>query len=327
MSTSGARAQLGQETASKRRVFRYSAGHWIRQRPRSKRIITWVGVLLQGFAIYCFWTQSLVVQANLALVFVVALVLYITGIVLMNAMLSAELVRKSRLEAGQDAAREVQHTLIPAHLEALPGYTIETFYKLLPEVGGDYFDVIDLGHHQTLFAVADVSGKGLPAALMAANIQALVRSLAGAGADLLSLTVHLNQHLCRHTATGRFATAVFILLERESGQITFVNAGHRAPIVSSGGQAHPLEATGMPVGLFPHAVYTSGSVLLPPGGSVLLFTDGLTSSMGGNYPEIRLQDALASGPGKAMPLLEALVDPAFQQDDVTILLVERNPSR
>jgi sigma-B regulation protein RsbU (phosphoserine phosphatase) len=292
-------------------VFRYSAGHWIRQRPRSKRIITWIGVLLQGFAIYCFWTQSLVVQANLALVFVVALVLYITGIVLMNAMLSAELVRKSRLEAGQDAAREVQHTLIPAHLEALPGYTIETFYKLLPEVGGDYFDVIDLGHHQTLFAVADVSGKGLPAALMAANIQALVRSLAGAGADLLSLTVHLNQHLCRHTATGRFATAVFILLERESGQITFVNAGHRAPIVSSGGQA----------------VYTSGSVLLPPGGSVLLFTDGLTSSMGGNYPEIRLQDALASGPGKAMPLLEALVDPAFQQDDVTILLVERNPSR
>jgi serine phosphatase RsbU (regulator of sigma subunit) len=80
----------------------------------------------------------------------------------------------------------------------------------------------------------------------------------------------------------------------------------------------------MPVGLFPHAVYTTGKTLLPPGGSLLLFTDGLTQSMGGNYPEIRLHEALAAGSGQAMPRLESLVDPSFTEDDVTILLVERN---
>jgi sigma-B regulation protein RsbU (phosphoserine phosphatase) len=326
MPKSGTPEQLGKLTSTKRRVFRYSAGQWIRQRPRSKRLITWLGVLLQGFAIYCFWTQSLIVPATLAVVFVVALGLYVAGIFLMNAMLTEELVHKTRLEAGQDAAREVQHTLIPAHLEPFAGYTVETFYKLLPEVGGDYFDVIDIDPQHTLFAVADVSGKGLPAALMAANIQALVRSLASSGTDLLTLTVQLNQHLCRHTSAGRFATAVFLLLDRASGELTFVNAGHRAPIVSAGGRARPLSATGMPVGLFGHAVYTAGDAVLPPGGSLLLFTDGLTASMGGNYPEIRLAEALAAGPGRAMPLLEGLVNPAFDQDDVTILLVQRGSS-
>jgi sigma-B regulation protein RsbU (phosphoserine phosphatase) len=325
MPNSGVQARSSKPNDSSRRVFRYSAGQWIRQRPESKRLITVIGVILQAFAIYCFWTQSLIVQANLALVFGVALLLYVIGIVLMNAMLTSELVRKTKLEAGQDAARQVQHTLIPANLEALPGYTVETFFKLRPEVGGDYFDVIDLRNHQTLFAVADVSGKGMPAALMAANIQALVRSLAGSGADLLTLTVQLNQHLCRHATAGRFATAVFILLERTTGQLTFVNAGHHAPILSGAGPANALEATGMPIGLFPHAVYTLGKALLPPEGSLLLFTDGLTRSMGGNYPEIRLLQALTAGPGQAMPLLESLVNPSFDEDDVTILLVERRP--
>jgi sigma-B regulation protein RsbU (phosphoserine phosphatase) len=324
MWNSGVQAQLGDRTASTPRVFRYSAGQWIRERPRSKRLITWIGVLLQGLAIYCFWSQSLVWPANLVVVFVVGLALYITGIVLMNAMLTSELVRKTKLEAGQDAARQVQHTLIPANLEALPGYKVETSYKLLPEVGGDYFDVIDFDDHHTLFAVADVSGKGMPAALMAANIQALVRSSAGSGIDLLTLTVQMNQHLCRYTAAGRFATAVFILLDRNTGQLTYVNAGHNAPIVSGPGHAQALEATGMPVGLFPHAVYSTGKAFLPPGGSLLLFTDGLTNSMGGERPVDRLREALTAAPEEIMQSLESLVNPSFNQDDVTILLIERN---
>jgi sigma-B regulation protein RsbU (phosphoserine phosphatase) len=323
MSTTGVRGQLGTGLPSMRRVFRYSGGQWIRERPQTKRLITWIGVLLQGLALACFWSRSLPWLTNPVLVFAAGLVLYLAGIVLMNAMLTSELVRRTQLEAGQNAARQVQHTLIPAHLDPLPGYKVGTYYKLLPEVGGDYFDVFDLGDGHTLFAVADVSGKGMPAAMLAANIQALVRSMAGSGTDLLTLTVRMNQHLCRHTASGRFATAVFIVLDRTTGQLTFVNAGHHAPIVSGAGHAVALEATGMPVGLFPHAVYTAGKALLPPGGSLLLFTDGLTNAIAGDHPEDRIREALAAGPGEAMPLLEALVNPAFTQDDVTVLLVER----
>ena len=311
-----------------RRVFRYSARNWIREMPKSKRIITWAGILLQGFAIYCLWSRSLawplMWPADQSLVFLTALVLYAVGAALMNAMLTSELVRKTQLDGDQIAARQIQQTLIPAQVDELPGYRVETFYKPLRDVGGDYFDVIELGGGRTLFAVADVSGKGMPAALLAANIQALVRSIAGGGADPVALTGQMNRHLCRYTPADRFATAMFIVLTRDTGELTYVNAGHNAPMVFGSGGARSLEATGMPLGLFPEAVYTAGKALLPPGGSLLLFTDGFTDSIAGENAEDRLREALAVDLGETMRLLESLVDPQFNEDDVTILLVKRS---
>ena len=90
-------------------------------------------------------------------------------------------------------------------------------------VGGDYFDVIDLPDNRTLFALADVSGKGTAAALLASNIQALVRSIAGAEADVLTLASRINRHLSRYAPSDRFPTAVFILLSRHSGDITYAS--------------------------------------------------------------------------------------------------------
>ena len=158
---------------------------------------------------------------------------------------------------------------------------METFYKPFREVGGDYFDVIELAGKRTLFAVADVSGKGMPAALLAANIQALVRSIANVEADPLALARQINKHLSRYTPSDRFATAVFIVLSRDSGELTYVNAGHNAPIVFGSGSATLLEATGMPLGLFPEAEYEARTALLPPGGALLVFTDGFTDSISG----------------------------------------------
>jgi sigma-B regulation protein RsbU (phosphoserine phosphatase) len=158
---------------------------------------------------------------------------YLTGHWIQNGMLASEFVRKTQLETEQTAARQIQQTLHPEKLEPLPGYELETFYKPLREVGGDYFDVMELPGNGTLFALADVAGKGMAAALLAANIQALVRSIASVDCSPLALATQINKHLIRYSPMDRFATAVFIALSRDSGELTYVNAGHNAPIVFS----------------------------------------------------------------------------------------------
>lgn len=241
----------------------------------------------------------------------------------MNGMLTSEFVRKTQLESDQIAAQQIQQTLHPEKLEELRGYEVETFYKPFRDVGGDYFDVIELPRNRTLFAVADVSGKGMPAALLAANIQALVRSIANVEADPLALARQINQHLSRYTPSDRFATAVFVVLSRDSGELTYVNAGHNTPIVFCSGSTTLLEATGMPLGLFTEAEYEARKAAIHPGGTLHLFTDGLTDSIPGKNPENRLRDALADSSGRTMSNLKSSVDPKFNEDDVTILLVKR----
>ena len=320
------RPRLGKSVGAFRRALQYASYDWTREMPRSERLIVWTGYLMQGYAIYCLWTRSLVwpvIWPHGILLYASVFLIYVLGAGLMNGMLTSEFVRKTQLEADQIAARQIQQTLQPGKLDDLPGYQIETFYKPFREVGGDYFDVIELAGKRTLFAVADVSGKGMPAALLAANIQALVRSGANFEADPLALARQINRHLCRYTPADRFATAVFIVLNRDSGELTYVNAGHNAPMVFGSGSAIALEATGMPLGLFPGAAYEARTTLLPPGGALLVFTDGLTDSISGENAENRLRDALADSSGRTMSILKSLVDLKLNEDDVTILLVKR----
>jgi len=309
-----------------RRAFLYARYDWTREMPASRRFITWAGILMQGYAVYCIFTRSLVwpvIWPHGLLLYVGVWAIYVAGAGLMNGMLTSEFVRKTQLEADQIAARQIQQTLCPGKLDALPGYQVETFYQPYREVGGDYFDVIELAGNRTLFALADVSGKGMPAALLAANIQALVRSGANSEVDLLVLARQINRHLSRYTPSDRFATAVFIVLSRDTGELTYVNAGHNAPMVFGSGTAIDLEATGLPLGLFPAAAYQARTALLVPGGALLIFTDGLTDSISGDNAEDRLREALAEHSQRTMATLKSLVMPALTEDDVTILLVQR----
>jgi sigma-B regulation protein RsbU (phosphoserine phosphatase) len=297
--------------------------------PKSKRLITWAGILIQGYAIYAGLTRSLIwplMWPNGMHLYLSVWLLYILGGGILNGMLTSEFVRKTQLEADQIAAQQIQKTLQPEKLEELAGYQMEAFYQPYRAVGGDYFDVIELPGNRTLFAVADVSGKGMPAALLAANIQALVRSLANVEADPLALARQINRHLRRYTPSNRFATAVFITLARHSGELTYVNAGHNAPIVFSGGSTTSLGATGVPIGLLSDAQYEAGTAIIPAGGVLLLFTDGLTDSIPGSDPEGRLRDALADNLAKTMSNLKLLIEPRLNEDDVTILLVKRTVS-
>jgi phosphoserine phosphatase RsbU/P len=319
-------ASLDKSVGPVRRALQYATYDWTREMPRSKRIIAWMGILLQGWAVWGLWARSLawpMMWPKGIYLYASVLVLYVVGGWLLNGMLTSELVRKSQLEADQIAARLIQQTLHPEEMEELPGYEVETFYKPFREVGGDYFDVIELGGDRTLFAVADVSGKGMPAALLAANIQALVRSIASVEADPVALARQINRHLTRYTPSNHFATTVFIVLSRDSGELTYVNAGHNAPIVSCSGTTALLEATGMPLGLFSDAEYEARVAVIPRGGGLLVFTDGLIDSIQGRDPANRLRDALADSSKGTMSRLKSLVDPARNEDDITILLVKR----
>jgi len=310
-----------------RHWLQYAFFDWTRDMPRSKRFITWVAILIQGYAVWFVLSRSqlwvFMVRENKLVRYLGVFLLYLLGERVMHGLVTSEIVRKTQLEADQIAAQEIQKTLQPETLEELVGYELEVFYEPFRAVGGDYFDVIDLPGNRTLFAVADVSGKGMAAALLAANIQALVRSLANIDAEPLVLANQINKHLSRYTPSNRFATAVFVVLSRDSGELTYVNAGHNSPIVFCDGSATSLEATGMPMGLLSGAEYEAGAAIVPFGGTLLLFTDGLTDSISGNDPESRLHGAISDNPAKTISNLKLLIDPKCKEDDITILLVKR----
>jgi phosphoserine phosphatase RsbU/P len=325
--------KLDKSAGPVRRSLQYAFYDWTREMPRSKRILTSLGIFLQGYAFYVALLWAFMLPNDLYAYFLVlprrpvsyvaAFLLFYVGYWIQNGMLTSEFVRKTQLETDQIAARQIQQTLQPGELEDLPGYELEAFYKPLREVGGDYFDVIALPANQTLFALADVSGKGIPAALLAANIQALVRSIASVESTPLALAKQINKHLSRYTPADRFATAVFLVLSRDSGELTYVNAGHNAPIVFSSGSTTFLEATGLPLGLFVDASYETRTAVLTPGSTLLVFSDGLTDSIQAERPENRLRDAFAESAARTMANLKSLIDPKFNEDDVTILLVKR----
>jgi phosphoserine phosphatase RsbU/P len=316
-----------------RRALKYATYDWTREMSKPKRLITWAGMAFQGYAIYALLMWAWMVPNRLLgylLVpprgvpsFLFVVLLSILGFYIMNGMLASEFVRKTQLEADLIAARQIQQTLYPQKLEELPGYKVETLYRPFRDVGGDYFDVIELPNNRTLFAVADVSGKAMPAALLAANLQALVRSIASVEADPLAMARQINKHLSRYISTERYATAVFVVLNRDTGELTYVNAGHNAPLLYCSGSTTFLQATGLPLGLFTTAEYETATAVIAPGGTLLLFTDGLTDSISGNNPTDRLSGALADNSGRTMATLEALVDPKLNEDDVTILLLQR----
>ena len=242
-------------------ALRFATYDWTRELPLSLRVITMIGMGIQGYAIWAALSRSLIwpiMWPSGVILYATILLIYYVGFCIQNATLSSELIRKTHLESEQLAAQKIQKTLQPTTIDEIPGYQVDAFYKPLRAVGGDYFDVVDLPGNRTLFVVADVSGKGMAAALLAANIQALVRSLSTMAPDLPALASQINRHLFRYTPGNRYATAAFIALDRNSGELVYVNAGHNPPIVWHPGQTNLLEATGTALGLFDDTAYEVG---------------------------------------------------------------------
>src|SRR5262249_47051949 len=198
-------------------------------------------------------------------------------------------------------------------------------------VGGDYFDVFNLGDGRTAFLLADVSGKGLGAALLTTMLQGALSGLT-LGAEPARVFNHINRFLCDHAEVGRYATMFFGVVDAQ-GHLEFINAGHPSPLLIRRGKTEePFTEGSYPVGLVPEAEYTSTCLKLEPGDTLVLFSDGVTEAMDPDdelFGVPRLRECLE---GKAelslaeiekcvLEAVENFARGARQADDLTMLLV------
>jgi phosphoserine phosphatase RsbU/P len=176
-------------------------------------------------------------------------------------------------------ARSIQEGLLPTEIPQLAGYEIASAWQSARMVGGDYFDVLSFENETLGLCIADVAGKGMPAALLMSNLQAAVRGLAAPSVPLDDLCVRLNSLLRRNIASDRFITFFYAQLDGPRRTLRYVNAGHNAPVVlHRDGSHHRLQEGGGVLGVFPRPTFTVGTMRLEAGDRVVLFTDGVTEA-------------------------------------------------
>ena len=252
--------------------------------------------------------------------------------ILDNARLVARERERQRLEQEINIARDIQQALLPRNFRDYPHLSVTGCNFPCLSVGGDYFDVFPLGENRTAFLIADVSGKGLGAALLTTMLQGVLSGMT-LGTDPARLFNHLNHFLCDHAEVGRYATMFFGILD-ENGGLEYINAGHPSPIlIRQNGKAEEAFTEGsFPVGLVPQAEYFTAAVKLEPGDTLVLFSDGVTEAMDPKedfFGIPRLVQLLTGHNETPLDelqklLLEAVENfsrGASQADDLTLLLV------
>lgn len=212
-----------------------------------------------------------------------------------NERLFQEELNKKRLESEMRLALDIQRNLLPKDIPQFDKFGLAGMSLPSSHVGGDYYDFIVLSESELLFAIADVSGKGIPAALLMANVQAALRALAPLRLPLLDLIVRLNNIVYLNTTPDKFVTFFCGRLNIETGLVEYVNAGHNPPLlVRKSGEIEMLRDGGLILGFtdLPFE-YEQGSVMLERGDTVVCYTDGVTEAMSSNaeeYGESRLTD-------------------------------------
>ncbi|MCU1259804.1 MAG: hypothetical protein JWO80_2689 [Bryobacterales bacterium] len=257
--------------------------------------------------------------------------------------LQKEEAAKLRLESELEVARTVQEYLYPRMVPVLRGVTVAGRTVAARMIGGDLYDFFDLGLERIGLLCADVSGKGIPAALMMANLQAVARAHLGDRVDSpaakpAGFVEILNQQLAGRFGDNRYATLFWAKYDAYSAVLTYVNAGHPSPIlIRSTGEVERLNSDGFPVGMFSNARYVAGELQMRPGSRLVIFTDGLTDARNSAEEEFgdeRLIDCcrtIAVGigaEGVAGGVMRAVTEWAVgteQFDDMTVVVIEVAP--
>src|SRR5467141_2271792 len=251
--------------------------------------------------------------------------------ILDNARLVEYERQRQRLEQELSIARDIQQALLPRGFRDFPHLTVSGINLPCLSVGGDYFDVFPMSDDRTAFLIADVSGKGLGAALLTTMLQGALSGMT-IGTDPARVFNHINRFLCDHAEVGRYATMFFGILD-EQGHLEYINAGHPSPFLIRNGVAEEAFKEGsFPVGLVPEAEYTAVCLKLEPGDTLVLFSDGVTEAMDPDEQMFgieRLKELLTGQLECPLEQLQKCVlegvenfaRGAHQADDVTLLIV------
>jgi len=243
-------------------------------------------------------------------------------------------VGTARLEVQDEElqrAREIQESLLPKVIPQLPGFEVASAWQPARAVGGDYFDVVKLGENRLALCIADVSGKGVPAALLMANLQASLRASIRDLDSPARVCSIINGMLCESIAADKFVTFFCGVLDAASRTFRYCNAGHPYPILVSSGAVRTLDQGGAVLGVFSAWKYEDFSVDLSSGDRLLLFTDGITEAEGPQGEEFGMEKVAAfakthaaNSAAKINQLLLAQVTEfcgAQFQDDATLLVL------
>ncbi len=255
---------------------------------------------------------------------------------IINQGLLKERQEKEALESELRIASQIQEELMPKVLPVVPGYAFHAFQMQCKMVGGDLYDAALLRDGRVLILLADVSGKGMGAALLASNILSAFRMLRGNfDFDVAEATTRVNEQLHGSSRSGDFATLFLAVLDANNHTLTYVNAGHNSPLlVRSDGTIEYIEATGMPIGVFDGVGWESRTVTLAAGDRLLAFTDGIPEAINGTedfYSDERLEkftvDHRAEPPDVFATALindvSNFVGDAPRSDDITLMLLQR----
>ncbi len=245
----------------------------------------------------------------------------------------AEAARRQRFEQELEVARLIQQNFLPKELPDLPGWQIAAHYRPAREVGGDFYDVIPLPDGRVGLVVGDVTDKGVPAALVMSATRTILRASATRLVEPGEVLERVNEHLCPDMPEKMFVTCLYGVLDPASGLLRFANAGHDVPYVKTADGVVELRARGMPLGLMPGMAYEEKEMVLAPGDSVLLHSDGIVEAHAPDremYGFPRLKETVRTGPGGqelidlVLAELDAFTGPgAEQEDDITMLTLER----
>jgi serine phosphatase RsbU (regulator of sigma subunit) len=242
----------------------------------------------------------------------------------------AQIVEQETLERELRLARAIQMRMLPAVLPAVPGYDLGAVSAPARTVGGDFYDVFPLDSDRVAVAIGDVSGKGIPAALLMGLICALLRVEARHGGSPEEVVQRVNGHLLDRKFT-EFVSLLYGVLYTRSGEFSYVRAGHELPIISNSHSVHPVRlGQSLPLGLFEELTLDSQTIRLSPRSTLLLYTDGVTEAFNpkeGPFGDARLLEILAAGShDSSQALCNSILEKvlAYQgssvmSDDITIV--------
>jgi sigma-B regulation protein RsbU (phosphoserine phosphatase) len=186
--------------------------------------------------------------------------------------------QRQRTDELQDA-REIQDNLLPKSIPQAKDYEIAGMTQPVRYVGGDYYNVVRISETQTVLCIGDVSGKGMPAALLMSSLQAALKPLMWDCRSPRELCRRLNRILCEIAPVGKFVSFFYAVLDSQDNSLTYCNAGHNPPVlVRANGTASELNAAGAVLGQFPDWVYEQSDLQLQPGDTLMMFTDGLVEA-------------------------------------------------